>query len=74
MHNFQHSNFHETQVSRYGNDGQLYNYHIDAFSDDMRQVTVVYYFHEEPKKYTGGEITLTSSPIYKGKIIEYLRF
>lgn len=70
---FSKSNFHETQVSRYGDEGQKYNYHIDAFADDMRQVTVVYYFHEEPKKYTGGEITLTSSPIYKGKIMDKSR-
>jgi Rps23 Pro-64 3,4-dihydroxylase Tpa1-like proline 4-hydroxylase len=67
INRFDLSNYHETQVSRYGDEGQKYNYHIDAFSNENRQLTMVYYFHEEPKKYTGGEITLTSSPIFRGK-------
>lgn len=61
------SNYHETQVSRYGDNGQKYNYHIDAFSDTKRELTMVYYFHEGPKKYKGGEILFTKSPIHKGK-------
>ena len=70
MHNFQHSNFHETQVSRYGNDGQLYNYHIDAFANNSREITMVYYFNTDPKEFTGGEITLTRSPISNGKLMD----
>ena len=67
---FSQSNYHESQVSRYGDGGQHYKYHIDAFNDNQRQVTVVYYFHEEPKRYKGGEIQFTQSPIYKGEPID----
>lgn len=63
---FSNTTFHETQVSRYGDGGQYYKYHIDAFNDTRRQVTVIYYFNEEPKKYKGGEILFTRSPIYNG--------
>jgi SM-20-related protein len=61
------TNYHETQVSRYGDDGQLYKYHLDAFNNNERQITFVYYFNEEPKKYKGGEIQFTNSPIHNGK-------
>ena len=64
------TNYHETQVSRYGDGGQHYKYHIDAFSNDERQVTAVYYFHEEPKTYKGGELLFTRSPIYNGKSMD----
>lgn len=70
LHLFNQTNFHETQVSRYGDEGQKYNFHIDAFDNKERQLTFVYYFNEEPKKYNGGEIQFTSSPIYKGKPID----
>jgi Rps23 Pro-64 3,4-dihydroxylase Tpa1-like proline 4-hydroxylase len=70
---FSSSNYHETQVSRYGDEGQKYNYHVDAFSNDNRQLTMVYYFNEEPKKYKGGEISLTDSPIFRGKKMDKSR-
>jgi Rps23 Pro-64 3,4-dihydroxylase Tpa1-like proline 4-hydroxylase len=70
IHLFSKSNYHETQVSRYGDDGQFYKYHIDSFNDDSRLITMVYYFNEEPKKYNGGEIQFTNSPIYKGKPVD----
>ena len=65
------TNFHESQVSRYGDQGQKYKYHTDAFSDNnKRMITLVYYFNKEPKKYTGGEIQFTKSPIHDGKICD----
>ena len=65
------TNLHETQVSRYGDQGQKYKYHTDAFSDDnKRMITLVYYFNKEPKKYKGGEIQFTRSPISDGKIFD----
>jgi Rps23 Pro-64 3,4-dihydroxylase Tpa1-like proline 4-hydroxylase len=70
INQFNLSNYHETQISRYGDGGQLYKYHIDAFSDTQRQLTMVYYFNEEPKKYKGGEIVFTRSPIYKGTPVD----
>ena len=67
---FTSSNYHETQVSRYGDDGQKYKYHIDTFDNNTRQLSLVYYFHEEPKKWKGGDIQFTNCPIYKGKPID----
>lgn len=68
IHMFDQTNYHETQVSRYGDAGQKYDYHIDVMGgNSTRIMTIVYYFNEEPKKYSGGEITFTNSPIYKGK-------
>ena len=61
---FNDTNFHEIQVSRYGDKGQLYKYHTD--SDGTRIISLVYYFNKEPKKYKGGEIQFTRSPIYDG--------
>jgi len=66
LHFFTRTNYHETQVSRYGNEGQEYKYHIDAGDNSTRQLSFVYYFHEEPKKWKGGEISFTHSPIYNG--------
>jgi Rps23 Pro-64 3,4-dihydroxylase Tpa1-like proline 4-hydroxylase len=67
---FPSSTFHETQVSRYGDNGQKYGYHIDSFDNERRQLTIVYYMNEEPKKYKGGEILLTRSTISKGKVMD----
>jgi Rps23 Pro-64 3,4-dihydroxylase Tpa1-like proline 4-hydroxylase len=65
---FINTNSHQTQVSRYGDQGQNYKYHIDH--DGNRLITFVYYFHKEPKKYKGGEIQFTRSPICYGKPVD----
>jgi Rps23 Pro-64 3,4-dihydroxylase Tpa1-like proline 4-hydroxylase len=65
---FSMTNSHETQVSRYGDQGQRYNYHID--SEGVRLITLVYYFNKDPKKYKGGEIQFTRSPISAGNILD----
>ena len=62
------TNYHETEVSRYGDQGQQYKYHTDY--NGNRLITLVYYFHKEPKKYKGGEIQFTRSPISNGKILD----
>ena len=68
---FGQTNFHESQVSRYGNQGQEYKYHQDSFAENnSRMITLVYYFNKEPKKYKGGEIQFTRSPISDGKIFD----
>ena len=66
---FNNTNFDETQVSRYGDSGQKYDWHVDTYGIN-RQITLCYYFHKEPKKYKGGEIEFCKSPIYKGKLID----
>ncbi len=60
------TNTHETQVSRYGNAEQKYEFHIDRFSNNSRLITVVYYFHKEPQCWEGGQIEFTKSPIAIG--------
>jgi Rps23 Pro-64 3,4-dihydroxylase Tpa1-like proline 4-hydroxylase len=70
LNEFSKSNYHETQVSRYGDDGQFYKYHIDAANNDKRQLTMVYYMNTEPKEYEHGEIIFTKSPIVHGEVID----
>jgi len=60
---------HETQVSRYGSN-QKYDWHIDRFGSNTRMITLVYYFYIEPKKWQGGQIEFTDSPIYDGETID----
>lgn len=60
---FSRTNHHESQVSRYGDNGQKYVWHIDNNNSSLRIITFVYYFNVEPKKYKGGEIVFSSSPI-----------
>ena len=57
---FTQTNTHETQVSRYGNSDNYYNYHVDTFGNFSRLITLVYYAHKEPKKYNGGEIVFSN--------------
>tara|TARA_R110002051_G_C8726217_1_gene497340 strand:- start:1011 stop:1679 length:669 start_codon:yes stop_codon:yes gene_type:complete len=66
---FRETNTHETQVSRYGDSDQKYDWHCDS-DDKKRIITAVYYFHKEPKKYKGGEIELSRSPSAFGKIVD----
>lgn len=66
---FPFTNTHETQVSRYGDSKQKYDWHIDRFDSEQRIITFVYYFNETPKKYKGGEILLTDSPLVGQKPI-----
>lgn len=67
---FPFTNTHESQVSRYGNDSQHYTWHIDRFDNLSRVLTFVYYFFEEPKTFTGGDIQFTNSPIYDGVTVQ----
>lgn len=67
---FLNTNNHETQVSNYGRSGEKYNYHIDNLSGYQRIITFVYYFFAEPKKFSGGDIEFTNSPIYNGIPVE----
>ncbi len=64
------TNTHETQVSRYGKDHH-YDWHIDKNKgNNSRLITIVYYFFKEPKKFKGGDLIITSSPIVAGNPIE----
>ena len=69
LNEFNQTNVHETQVSRYGDSSQKYDWHCDS-DNKKRIITIVYYFHKEPKKYKGGEIELSRSPSAFGKIVD----
>lgn len=63
------TNKHETQVSRYGDENK-YIWHIDSIiGTNQRIITLVYYFNKEPKKFSGGNISLTDSPLYNWKTL-----
>ncbi|MGQ9865474.1 MAG: 2OG-Fe(II) oxygenase [Pseudanabaenaceae cyanobacterium] len=50
------------------NDGNYYKIHNDNGSPDVasRELTYVYYFHREPKPFTGGELRVYDSRIENG--------
>jgi Rps23 Pro-64 3,4-dihydroxylase Tpa1-like proline 4-hydroxylase len=56
----------ETQISRYGN-GQFFRWHND-YLDRKRLITLVYYFHKLPKKFSGGELVITNQPTENAKV------
>ena len=66
---FSTTNFHETEVSRYGDNNQHYNWHVDKLNSNRRIISFIYYFNNIPQKYTGGELQFTNSPIFDGKPI-----
>lgn len=72
---FPETNYHETQVSRYGNKGQKYEWHSDRILGDTRMITLVYYAFKEPKKFKGGILELSKLPVYNKKPFgEVLKF
>lgn len=63
------TNYHETQVSRYGGNSDKYEWHLDSLmSQKERMITMVYYAFNEPKKFTGGEICFSNSLTANQKI------
>jgi SM-20-related protein len=54
----------EAQLTAH-NDGQFYKIHNDNGSADSatRELTYVYYFHHQPKPFTGGELVIYDSKI-----------
>jgi len=72
INEFLNTNTHDIQVSRYGDDGQKFDWHLDRINKRNRILTLVYYFFKEPKEWTGGQIQFTDSPIVEGKAVEPL--
>lgn len=62
------TNTYETQVSRYGDKRQKYDWHVDGFNKS-RHISVVYHFFKTPIKFTGGELVLSNGLIYGGKLV-----
>lgn len=68
LSNYLMTDTHETQVSRYGNTNQKYDWHLDRLGDSRRIVTISMYMHKDPKQFQGGEIVLSNGLLYDEKI------
>lgn len=58
----------ETQVAWY-DDGDHYAWHIDRLGDDARLLSIVYYAHPEPRRFSGGELELTDALVHGGALL-----
>ena len=56
----------ELQVTASG-DGDYYRMHRDADSESTRELTFVYFFHREPRRFSGGELRLYDDLRVRGK-------
>jgi hypothetical protein len=67
---FRQFDYWETQVSRYGDNRQFYTWHQDRLpgQPDRRIVSIVYYVHSDPKRFTGGQLHLSNGLVHGGKI------
>ncbi len=61
----------EAQLTAH-NDGQFYKVHNDNGSQDTatRELTYVYYFHREPKAFSGGELVIYDSKIQNNYYVQ----
>jgi Rps23 Pro-64 3,4-dihydroxylase Tpa1-like proline 4-hydroxylase len=61
----------ETQLTAH-NDGHYYRVHNDSGSADTctRVLTYVYYFHHQPKAFTGGELRVYDSHIQQNTYVQ----
>lgn len=63
----------ETQVGRYGDLHQKYEWHVDRHAtgefEYRRNLTFVYYFFKEPKQFEGGSIKMSDGVLANGGII-----
>ena len=58
----------ELKCTAYG-DGGFFRVHSDSRSHPLRRIGFVYYFHQEPKRYTGGALLL-----YDGDVTDPTRY
>ncbi|MFM7426540.1 MAG: 2OG-Fe(II) oxygenase [Elainella sp.] len=65
----------EAQLTAH-NDGQFYKIHNDNGSQDTatRELTYVYYFHREPKAFSGGELLIYDSVIQNNHYVQASTF
>ena len=61
----------EAQLTAH-NDGQFYKIHNDNGSQDTasRELTYVYYFYQEPKPFTGGELVIYDSQVQNNYYVQ----
>lgn len=58
----------EMQITASGN-GDYFRLHADSDAKSTREVSFVYYFHREPRRFSGGELRLYQSKVVDGKLI-----
>ncbi|MEB3282956.1 MAG: 2OG-Fe(II) oxygenase [Lyngbya sp.] len=58
------------------NDGCFYKIHNDSGSEKTytRTITYVYYFHQEPKQFSGGELRLYETELKNGSAISHGKY
>lgn len=58
----------EMQITASG-DGDYFRLHSDSDSKSTREISFVYYFYREPRRFSGGELRLYQSKLVDGKLI-----
>jgi Rps23 Pro-64 3,4-dihydroxylase Tpa1-like proline 4-hydroxylase len=58
----------ELQVTA-SSDGDYFRMHRDGGNDSTRELSFVYYFHREPRRFSGGELRLFDAKLIDGKYV-----
>jgi hypothetical protein len=57
----------EIQVTA-SNDGDYFRLHHDTGAEDTREISFVYFFHREPRRFSGGELRLYPTRMIEGRM------
>jgi Rps23 Pro-64 3,4-dihydroxylase Tpa1-like proline 4-hydroxylase len=58
----------EMQITASG-DGDYFRLHRDSDTKDTREISFAYYFHREPRRFSGGELRLYESKLIHGQLV-----
>ncbi|TMQ04288.1 MAG: hypothetical protein E6J90_46545 [Deltaproteobacteria bacterium] len=58
----------EMQITASG-DGSYFKMHQDSDGKDTRELSFVYFFHREPRRFSGGELRIFESRMVDGKLL-----
>jgi hypothetical protein len=58
----------EMQITASG-DGDYFHIHRDRDEHDTRELSFVYFFHAEPRQFSGGELRIFDNEVVKGKTV-----
>jgi len=57
----------EVQVTA-SNDGDYFRLHQDTGQEDTREISFVYFFHREPRRFSGGELRIYPTQMIDGRV------
>jgi hypothetical protein len=57
----------EIQVTA-SNDGDYFRLHRDTGREDTREISFVYFFHREPRRFAGGELRIYETRLIDGRV------